>query len=132
MFLSRVLMKVVAASLIIILAALVLYSLPQEKIASFFSYPNPFDSRKQSAKIYYYLNTNSHVSMKIYDAFGMLVKEYSFNEGTGSGSKGWNKVIWDGENENGDKVGKGGYICYLETESGGQLSKSYHKIGVIH
>lgn len=109
-----------------------LLSLPQERIIEFANYPNPFDSRTESTLIIYYLQDNSKTTLKIYDLFGYLVKEYSFNAGRIGGTRGWNRIKWNGENEMGRKVGKGGYICMLYTDAGSQNGRAYHKIGVVH
>ena len=117
---------------IILSISLILYSLPQEKIINFSNYPNPFDSRIQNTEIIYELESDSEVTIKIYDLLGYPVREYSFSSGSNGGGQGWNRVVWNGENENGDKVAKGGYICWLYIDRGERFAQAYHKIGVIH
>ncbi|TPW21742.1 MAG: hypothetical protein FD126_386 [Elusimicrobia bacterium] len=98
-------------------------SLPKDGISGASVYPNPFDSRKTSAKIHYVLAAPSEVSVKIYSVFGRVIRELSF-----SGSAGSNTATWDGADQDGSKVSKGLYIMVLQ--SGG--AKATIKVGVIH
>lgn len=109
-----------------------LYALPEENIVSFSSQPNPFDSRNQNATIMYYLTADADAVLKIFDLLGMLVKEYRFSNGENGAKRGWNRVNWNGENDVGRKVSKGGYICFLEVNIDGSRSKGIYKIGVVH
>ena len=44
---------------------------------------------------------------------------------------GQNRVPWDGTDETGQKVAKGGYVCQVTVE-GGQPVRGVRKIGVLH
>ncbi|MHB9155661.1 MAG: FlgD immunoglobulin-like domain containing protein [Endomicrobiales bacterium] len=91
------------------------------------NYPNPFDSRSEVTTIYYTLAEESEVKVKIYDFFGVLVREYpAVRE-----SAGIRRTFWDGTNEAGDKVAKGGYLCVLQI-NGGTKVLAMRKIGVVH
>lgn len=98
-------------------------SLPKDGISDASVYPNPFDSRKTSAKIHAALAASSEVSVKIYSVFGRVIREMSF-----SGVAGSNTFSWDGADQDGRKVAKGLYIMVLQ--SGG--AKVTLKVGVIH
>ncbi len=94
--------------------------------------PNPFDSRIQNTTIYYTLQSNSDVEIKIYDMLGYLVKIYSYKSGL-TGGQISNQLIWDGTNSLGAKVSKGGYILILKaTDPNGSKTEKRCLIGVIH
>jgi len=92
------------------------------------NFPNPFDSRHESTTIRYTLMAESEVEAKIYDLFGNLVKEFPSKTETA----GTNTVAWDGTDQNGSKVSKGGYILEMEIKSGGSKVLATRKIGVLH
>jgi flagellar hook assembly protein FlgD len=91
------------------------------------NYPNPFDSRSQNTTIVYNAGYNSDVTVKIYDLFGNLVREYNQVKTNGE-----NQIEWDGTDSDGSKVAKGGYICAIEILNGMSKSIATRKIGVIH
>jgi flagellar hook assembly protein FlgD len=92
------------------------------------NYPNPFDSRNENTTIVYSVAQEGNARMLIYDILGNLVKEYPSNYiGTGT-----SKVTWDGTNEAGQKVAKGGYICVVEIINDSNRILTVRKIGVIH
>ncbi|MCB4791980.1 MAG: hypothetical protein LHV68_08840 [Elusimicrobia bacterium] len=92
------------------------------------NYPNPFDSRNGFTTIVYSFSKEGRGRMLIYDLLGNLVKEYPIeNSGTGA-----NKLVWDGTNEAGQKVAKGGYVCVVEVLTSSNKVLSIRKIGVIH
>lgn len=92
------------------------------------NYPNPFDSRNESTTILYVVSGQSVVNIKIYDLLGILVRDYSVIDNT----QGTNKIVWDGTNDSGQKVAKGGYICVLDISSEAGRTRAIRKIGVLH
>ena len=92
------------------------------------NYPNPFDSREGSTTICYTLTSESEVGAKIYDLLGNLVREYPARIET----PGIKTVVWDGTDQQGSKVSKGGYILALEIKSGAAEMLATRKIGVLH
>jgi len=92
------------------------------------NYPNPFDSRNQFTTIIYSFSREGRGRMVIYDLFGNKVKEYPL-ESSGTGAS---RIIWDGTNEMGQKVAKGGYICVVEVLTSSNKVLATRKIGVIH
>ncbi|HAR63600.1 MAG TPA: hypothetical protein DCS13_09070, partial [Candidatus Margulisbacteria bacterium] len=109
-------------------------SYPGELISKISNYPNPFDSRQKLTTITYFLSKDITVTIKIFDALGHVVSEKEYNAGSNGGQKGTNKITWDGTNDNGKKVGKGGYIMYINPvgiEATGYIALPWI-IGVIH
>jgi hypothetical protein len=120
---------------------------PEEVISQVSNYPNPVDFRKEKeAYITYVLNEDAEVSITLYDLLGYKVREWSITpdqgehqgtgkawvEGTGKGAKaGTNIVIWNGENESGNPVSKGGYIAHIVVRSKKGTFKTIRKIGVV-
>lgn len=92
------------------------------------NYPNPFDSRLGNTTILYTLGTDSAVKAKIYDMFGNLVRDYQER----SEAAGVKRIIWDGTDQMGSKVAKGGYICVVEIRNNDSKVLATRKIGVVH
>ena len=95
------------------------------------NYPNPFNSRTENTSIVYQLPQDLPVRVRIYDLFGFQVREYNFGPGDMGGRGGQNTIAWDGTDETGEKVAKGGYICQVTAE-GSLAARGVRKIGVIH
>ena len=95
------------------------------------NYPNPFNSKMENTSIIYQLPQDLPVRMRIYDLFGFQVREYNFGPGEMGGRLGDNSIQWDGTDESGQKVAKGGYICQVTVE-GDRPARGLRKIGVIH
>lgn len=98
------------------------------------NYPNPFYSRREETKIFYYLNQNTGVVVAIYDSMGHFVKKFNYSQGiAGKSMKGDCEIAWNGTNEAGEFVSKGGYFVVIEApEAEGGDNKIIHMIGVIH
>ena len=100
------------------------------------NFPNPFDSRKGGnagkTQITYTLNADSSVTIQIYDALGYLTKTIGLPAGSNGGSAGRNFVDWDGRNDAGVLVSKGGYTARIKVKSPGGTATVIRKIGVIH
>ena len=98
--------------------------------------PNPFDSRKGGnagiTQITYTLNANSDVKIQIYDELGYLAKTINCPAGTPAARPASNFVPWDGRNDAGVLVSKGGYIARITVKSPGGSATAIRKIGVIH
>ena len=72
------------------------------------NYPNPFNP---STTITYKLNKNVDIELNIYNMKGELVKTL-VNENQNAGNY---NIIWDGTNDNDDKVASGLYIYRIIT-----------------
>ncbi|MFI5345202.1 MAG: hypothetical protein ACHQ51_02395 [Elusimicrobiota bacterium] len=105
-------------------------------IAGVSNFPNPFDSRKGGnsgkTQITYILNADSSVTIQIYDALGYLTKTIGCPAGTNGGSSGQNFVDWDGRNDAGVLVSKGGYTARIKVKAPSGTATVIRKIGVIH
>ena len=101
------------------------------------NFPNPFGVNTDETRIEYFLSENADVTLKIYDLFGNLVwsKDIAAGEPGGLGrdqSPHANSVIWDGKNDNGQKVGNGGYILIAKAKANGKVVMDKHrKIAVV-
>jgi hypothetical protein len=111
-------------------------SLPQPLITDVINIPNPFDSRKPGlegqTQIAYRLDKDVPVSVTLYDLFGFRVRRWQFAMGQNGGRAGVNNFWWDGTNEAGQKVSKGGYLAQIEIDLPGSVVTVIRKIGVIH
>jgi len=113
--------------------------LPSEIISNLTNFPNPVDTRKGGLQgrtfISYLLASDAQVEIVIYDLLGYRVMAWSFPAGSPGGMQGANAVPvggWDGTNESGQKVSKGGYLAQIKVSGGSGSSTVIRKIGVIH
>ncbi|MFA5975390.1 MAG: hypothetical protein WC859_04410 [Elusimicrobiota bacterium] len=113
--------------------------LPEEIITKVSNYPNPVDTRKGGIEgrtfITYLLASDANVDITVYDLLGYRVMHWNFQGGTPGGLQGPNTVPpggWDGTNEAGQKVSKGGYLAQIQVSGGKGSSTVIRKIGVIH
>lgn len=81
-----------------------------EKFELFSNYPNPFNP---STTITYALPYQSSVEVVIYDITGRVIKSFNLP----SQSAGYQNVIWDGRNENGEEVSSGVYLYRISIKS---------------
>ena len=116
--------------------------LPSEIITQVTNYPNPVDTRKGGAEgktcINYILASDAQVDITIYDLLGYRVMAWSFPAGSPGGMQGSqpNSCVpaggWDGTNESGQKVSKGGYLAQIKAGGAQGSTTVIRKIGVIH
>jgi len=74
------------------------------------NYPNPFNP---STTISYALPYQSSVELIIYDLIGSKVKSFNVS----SQSTGYQSLVWDGRNENGNPVTSGVYFYKISIKS---------------
>lgn len=110
--------------------------LPEPIITDVLNAPNPFDSRKSGpegqTQIMYTLAKDVPVRVTLYDLLGFRVRRWDFSAGQNGGRSGANQFFWDGTNEAGQKVSKGGYLAQIEIETPETVVTVIRKIGVIH
>lgn len=111
-------------------------ALPGPVINDVLNAPNPFDSRKSGldgqTQISYSLIKDLPVRITLYDLLGFRVRRWQFAAGQNGGRQGPNQFLWDGTNENNQKVSKGGYLAQIEIETPDTVVTVIRKIGVIH
>jgi hypothetical protein len=101
------------------------------------NYPNPFGVESAVTYIDYYLAEDAEVTLRIFDLFGNLVWSERFAAGSPGGmgrerSVFPNHVPWDGRNDNGQKVGNGGYILIAKAIANGRtIMDAHRKIAVV-
>lgn len=110
--------------------------LPREVISDLINIPNPFDSRKTGregqTQIAYTLSSDARVTVTMYNLLGSKVRHWDFAAGDNGGRAGSNQFLWDGTNEAGQKVAKGGYLAQIEIDAAGTFVSVIRKIGIIH
>ncbi len=74
------------------------------------NYPNPFNP---STTISYAQPYQSSVELVIYDIMGAKVKSFNIP----SQSAGYQSILWDGRNENGNQVASGIYLYRINIKS---------------
>jgi tetratricopeptide (TPR) repeat protein len=74
------------------------------------NFPNPFNP---TTTISYALPFNSSIELIIYDIMGAKVKSFVIP----SQSSGYQKIVWDGKNENGNLVSSGAYLYRIVAKS---------------
>jgi hypothetical protein len=111
-------------------------AIPRPLISDVTNYPNPFDSRKSGpqgqTQIAYHLDQDAPVTVTLYDLMGFRVYRWQFSAGQNGGREGANAFPWDGTNETGQKVSKGGYLAQIEVNLPGDTVTVIRKIGLIH
>ncbi len=94
---------------------------------SIYIYPNPLRTEHTSTSINYYLNTDAHVSILIFDKFGNLVFKSETDELSGPCN-----FEWNGTDNNGKRVFSGVYIACIKATNQTQTVAQYAgKIAVI-
>ena len=103
-------------------------------LSSVSNYPNPFNSRKEKTTLFYYLNQDTGIEVRIYDSIGHFVRKFNYTAGIiGKTVKGDCTMEWDGKNEQGEYVAKGGYFVVIEApDTKGEDKKIVRMVGVIH
>jgi hypothetical protein len=76
--------------------------------------PNPFASLHQNGALYYYLNADAAVTLRIYDSGGRLVRQYQAATGGSGGRRGLNSLPWDGRNGAGRQANNGSYTFRIK------------------
>jgi hypothetical protein len=103
-----------------------IFSSQKPEITDVMNYPNPFSD---STYICYSLyGTAGKIRIKIFTLSGKLVKEIESE----SGETGFHSVIWNGEDQDGDRVANGVYIYKVVTQNQGQKEvRAYGKAVVM-
>ncbi len=94
-----------------------------DSITGDFSYPNPYKPKLGLLTIRYILNEDKGVTISIYNIYGELMKETNYDAGNTGGSKGVNKVTWNGKNADNEAVASGIYLVYIKADGFEKTSK---------
>ena len=78
------------------------------------NYPNPFNP---TTTIEYNVATSGFVNLEVYDVMGRLVKTLVDNQWVAAGQTSGYSVMWNGLDDNGQKVSAGLYIYRLQSGS---------------
>ncbi|MDH3216065.1 MAG: hypothetical protein OEN01_07205, partial [Candidatus Krumholzibacteria bacterium] len=98
--------------------------------AAFTNYPNPFSPGAEATRITYFVQTPSHVTLKLYTMWGGPVMTLVEQRNVAPGLH--QDVSWDGKNDEGDLVNNGVYYLVLEMRgTDGKKTRVQRKIGVI-
>ncbi|MEK6646928.1 MAG: hypothetical protein AABY84_09680 [Candidatus Firestonebacteria bacterium] len=120
----------------VVAPGIVVGELPKEVISMLANYPNPFDTRKSGVEgqttITYLLNQDADVTIQIYDLLGHLAWTKECPKALEGGQVLLNNIVWDGKNDIGEYVSKGGYICRIVIKSEQGMKQIIRKIGVLH
>ena len=82
--------------------------------------------------IVYVLNQDAEVDITIYDLLGREVRSWNFSRGQANGgAQGSNILQWFLDNEVGDQVAKGGYLCRIVVKSDEGIQEEIRKIAII-
>ena len=96
------------------------------------AFPNPFGYNQSFTEIQYYLNKSCDISFAIYDPFGNPILFRKYPQGNEGGKLGVNRVIWNGRDDQGNKVVSGVYLIkiwgLLHTRT---IFNQTHRIGVV-
>lgn len=101
------------------------------------NYPNPFDPNQQKTSVNYFLNYESEVEIRIYDAFGRVVLAKDVKPGQGSGDfanatlAGGANFLWDGKNGEGRTVANGIYLVKVKAKHRNGTQEFKRRVGVI-
>jgi len=105
---------------------------PNEAEGYVTNYPNPFHPGEAETTIAYKLSNDASVQMRIFTLTGGLVLDRKYPAGQPGGLLGLNEITWDGRNGDGDTVASGGYILFVEAQSGGEtIHTMRRKVGVV-
>ncbi len=99
---------------------------------SFIAYPNPMGIETQNMVFAYSLDQACNVTFAIYDPFGNLVYERKIASGGTGARAGLNRLIWDGDNDEGQRVASGVYYVAIKgwTHTATIFDKKM-KVGVV-
>ncbi len=103
------------------------------EMVNFVIYPNPitFGNSKQ-LHIQYELSRDAGTTIEIYTISGKLVYQIEFASGETGGHTGLNDIPWPGENQVGERVASGVYICRIVVEDDqGAVEEKIKKVAIL-
>lgn len=97
------------------------------EILNVYNFPNPFNNETHFTFIL--TQIPDEVKIKIYTVAGRLIKE--LNLSSSALSTNFNKIFWDGRDEDGDLVGNGVYLYKVIAKKGDKTQTSIQKLAII-
>jgi hypothetical protein len=97
----------------------------ESRLTSFYNYPNPFSNETWFTFIL--TSIPDELIINIYTAAGRLVKKIR----PGELRSDFNRIYWDGRDEEGDKLANGVYFCRVTLYNGDKRSSAVQKIAIV-
>ncbi len=97
------------------------------QVLSLYNYPNPFNS-----STYFTFNLTQipeELRIKIYSVAGRLLKE--INVSVSELRNNFNRIYWDGRDEDGDLLANGVYLYKIIAKLSGQTSTEFQKLAIV-
>ena len=92
-----------------------------------YNYPNPFSDGTYFTFIL--TQVPDEVKIKIYTIAGRLIKEFRLSQEELTTN--FNRIFWDGKDEDGDLVGNGVYLYKVIAKKGDQIQTTIQKLAVV-
>lgn len=92
------------------------------------NYPNPFNPDSGTTVIYYELNADTNISLRIYNLCGEEIFSRDYDAGTQGGIQGLNQIVWNGRDDFEQSCASGIYLGAII--SGGKILDRF-KIAIL-
>ena len=89
------------------------------------NYPNPFSDETTFTFQYQSPNGIGEATIKIYTVYGRLIREIR-----DTARAGFNKIAWDGRDEDGDLVANGVYLYKVVVDDGEKTLEKIEKLAI--
>jgi len=99
----------------------------ETKLIDMFNYPNPFkDDTYFTFKL---TQLPDELKINVYTVAGRLVKEINIMQSELNFD--FNKIYWDGKDEDGDRLANGVYFYKVIMKAGDEINESIHKMAIL-
>ncbi|MCD4814756.1 T9SS type A sorting domain-containing protein [bacterium] len=101
------------------------------------NYPNPLNPNQGKTSLNYFLNEESDVEIRVFDAFGRMVFSQDIKKGQGTGDfvgatiPGGANFNWDGRNGEGRMVANGIYLIKVKAKGNSGTQEFERRVGVL-
>jgi hypothetical protein len=97
------------------------------ELQNVYNYPNPFS--KETYFTFILTQIPDEVQIKIYTVAGRLIKEFKLS--SSELTTNFNKIFWDGRDEDGDLIGNGVYLYKVIAKKGDRVTSIIQKLAVV-
>jgi hypothetical protein len=97
------------------------------ELQNVYNYPNPFSNGTYFTFVL--TQVPEEVQIKIYTIAGRLIKEFRLSQAELTTN--FNKIFWDGRDEDGDLIGNGVYLYKVIAKKGEQVQTTIQKLAVV-